>query len=92
MYFQKNNVGSIKVALFWLHIFNGAGYVKKVWITDNENASDKVPRGKLWNIMNKWFPDHILKTVQSLYINTRIKNDKGTLIGNKEIHTNQGVK
>jgi hypothetical protein len=37
-------------------------------------------------------PDHIVKTVQSLYINTRIKNDKGTSVSNKEIHINQGVK
>jgi retron-type reverse transcriptase len=30
--------------------------------------------------------------VQSLYINTRIKIDKGTSVSNKEIHINQGVK
>jgi hypothetical protein len=41
---------------------------------------------------NKGFPDHIVKTVQSLYINTRIKSDKRILISNKEIHINQEVK
>jgi retron-type reverse transcriptase len=41
---------------------------------------------------NKGFPYHIIKTVQSLYINTRIKIDKGTSVSNKEIHINQGVK
>jgi hypothetical protein len=41
---------------------------------------------------NKGFPDHIVKTVQSLYINTKIKIDKGTSVSNKEIHINQGVK
>jgi retron-type reverse transcriptase len=41
--------------------------------------------------INKGFPDHIVKTVQSLYVNT-IKIDKGTSVSNKEIHINQGVK
>jgi hypothetical protein len=41
---------------------------------------------------NKGFPDHIVKTVQSLYINTRIRIDKGTSVSSKEIHINQGVK
>jgi hypothetical protein len=60
---------------------------------DCEKAFDRVPRGKLWNIMkNKGFPDHIAKTVQSLYINTRTKIDKGTSVSSKEIHINQGVK
>jgi sorting nexin-29 len=60
---------------------------------DFEKAFDRVPRGKLWNIMkNKGFPDHIVKTVQSLRINTRIKIDKGTSVSNEEIHINQGVK
>jgi hypothetical protein len=60
---------------------------------DCEKAFDRVPRGKLWNIMkNKGFPEHIVKTVQSLYINTRIKIDKRTSVSNKEIHINQGVK
>jgi hypothetical protein len=37
---------------------------------DYEKAFDRMPRGMLWNIMNnKGFPDHIVKTVQSLYIN-----------------------
>jgi hypothetical protein len=40
---------------------------------------------------NKGFPDHTVKTVQSLYINTRIKTDKRTSVSNKEIHINQGV-
>jgi hypothetical protein len=60
---------------------------------DYEKAFDRVLQGKLWNIMkNKGFPDHIVKTVQSLYINTRIKIDKGTSVSNKEIHINRGVK
>jgi hypothetical protein len=60
---------------------------------DYGKAFDRVPRGKLWNIMkNKGFSDHIVKTVQSLYINTRITVDKGTSVSNKEIHTNQRVK
>jgi hypothetical protein len=54
-------MGSIKDTLFWLHICNEAGYLKEEGITDYEKASDKVPWGKLWNIMNKGFPDHILK-------------------------------
>jgi hypothetical protein len=41
---------------------------------------------------NKGFPDHIVKTVQSLYINTGIKIDKGTSISSKEIYINLGVK
>jgi hypothetical protein len=41
---------------------------------------------------NKGFPDHIVKTVQSLYINTKIKTDKGTSVSNKEIHINRGAK
>jgi hypothetical protein len=41
---------------------------------------------------NKGFPDSILKTVQSLYIDTRIKIDKGISDSNMEIHINQGVK
>jgi retron-type reverse transcriptase len=41
---------------------------------------------------NKGFPDHIVKTVQSLYINKRIKIDKGTSVSSKEIQINQGVK
>jgi hypothetical protein len=41
---------------------------------------------------NKGFPDHTVKTVQSLCINTRIKADKGTSVGNNEIHINQGMK
>jgi hypothetical protein len=41
---------------------------------------------------NKGFPDYIVKTLQSLYINTGINIDKGTLVSNKEIHINQGVK
>jgi hypothetical protein len=41
---------------------------------------------------NKGFPDHNVKTVQSLYINTMIKTDKGTTVSNKEIHINRGVK
>jgi hypothetical protein len=50
---------------------------------DYKKAFDRVPQGKLWNIMkNKRFPDHIVKTVQSLY--TRIKIDKGTSVSNKE--------
>jgi hypothetical protein len=50
-----------------------------VLFVDFEKAFDTVPRGKLWNIMKtNGFPDHIVKTVQILYINTRIKIDKGT--------------
>jgi hypothetical protein len=71
--------------LFSLHICNGAAYSKKEGITDYEKASDRVPRGKLWNIMNKGFPDHILKTVQSLCSNTRIKTDKRPLVGNNTV-------
>jgi hypothetical protein len=41
---------------------------------------------------NKGFPDHIVRTVQSLYVNTRIKIYKGSSVSNKEIHINQGVK
>jgi hypothetical protein len=53
---------------------------------DYENAFDRVPQGKLWNIMkNKGFPDHIVKTVQSLHINTGINTYKGTSISSKEI-------
>jgi hypothetical protein len=64
-----------------------------VLFIDYEKAFDRVPRGKLWNIMkNKGFPDHTVKTVQSLYINTRKKIDKGTSVSSKEIHINQGVK
>jgi hypothetical protein len=44
-----------------------------VLFVDYEKAFDRVPRRKLWNVMkNKGFPDHIVKTVQSLCINTRI--------------------
>jgi retron-type reverse transcriptase len=50
-------------------------------------------KGKLWNIIkNKGFPDHIVKTVQSLYINKRIKIDKGTSVSSTEIQINRGVK
>jgi hypothetical protein len=57
---------------------------------DFEKAFDRVPRGKLWNVMkNKGFPDHIVKTVQSLYINTRVNIDKGTSVSNKKIQNNQ---
>jgi hypothetical protein len=41
---------------------------------------------------NKGFHDHLVKTVQSLYINTRIQIDKKTSVGNKEIHANQVIK
>jgi hypothetical protein len=70
--------------------FNLSTYVLFV---DCEKAFDRVPRGKMWNIMkNKGFPDHIVKAVRGLYINTRIKIDKGTSVSNKEIHINQGIK
>jgi hypothetical protein len=60
--------------------------------TDCEKVFDRVPKGKLWNIMkNKELPDQTVKTVQNLKINTRIKTDKGTSVGHKEIHINQGV-
>jgi hypothetical protein len=63
-----------------------------IMFIDYEKVFDRVPQGKLWNIVkNKGFPDHIVESVQSLYINTRIKTEKGTLVGNKEIHINQGV-
>jgi hypothetical protein len=84
-----------------LHIYNLAAYSKKeiinlptyISFTDYEKAFDRVPRGKLWNIMkNKGFPDHIIKAVQSLYINARIKIDEGTSVSSKETHINQGVK
>jgi hypothetical protein len=66
---------------------------KFILFIDCEKAFDRVPQGKLWNIMkNKGFPDHTVKTVQSLYINTRIKIVKGTSVSNKEIHIHQGVK
>jgi hypothetical protein len=62
-------------------------------LRDYEKAFDRVSRDKLWNIMkNKGFPNHTVKTVQSLYINTRIITEKGTWVGNKEIHTNHRVK
>jgi hypothetical protein len=41
---------------------------------------------------NKGFPDHKVKTVQSLYINKRMQIDKGTSVSSKEIQINQGVK
>jgi hypothetical protein len=41
---------------------------------------------------NEGFLDHIVKTVQSLYINTTIETNKGTSLGSKEIYINQGVK
>jgi hypothetical protein len=41
---------------------------------------------------NNGFPDHIGRTVQSLYVNTRIKIDKGPSVSNREIHINQGEK
>jgi hypothetical protein len=64
-----------------------------ILFVDYEKAFCRVPLSKLWNIMkNKVFPDHIIKTVQSQYFNTRIKIDKGTWVSNKEIHINQGVK
>jgi hypothetical protein len=48
-----------------------------LYMQDYEKAFDRVPRGKLWNIMkNKGFPDNVVKTVQ-----TRIKIDKGRSIG-----------
>jgi hypothetical protein len=55
---------------------------------EHEKVFDGVPRGKLWNITkNKGFADHIVKTVQILYINTRMKTDKINI----HIHINQGV-
>jgi hypothetical protein len=55
---------------------------------DCEMVFDRVPEGKLWNIMkNKEFRDHTVKTVQNVHINTRIKTNKGTSVGNKKIHT-----
>jgi hypothetical protein len=60
---------------------------------DYEKAFDKVPLGRLWNIMkSRGFLDHIVKTVQSLSINTRMKIDKGKLDDSKAIYINQGVK
>jgi hypothetical protein len=54
---------------------------------DYEKVFDRVPQGKLWNEMkNKGFPDHIVESVQSLYINRRIKADKRTSVGNKKIY------
>jgi hypothetical protein len=51
---------------------------------DCEKAFDRVPPGKLWNMVkNEGFPDHVVKTVQSMYVNTKIKIDKGTLVGSK---------
>jgi hypothetical protein len=41
------------------------------------------------NEEKKRFTVHTVKTVQSLYVNTRIKIDKGTLIDNKEIYIDQ---
>jgi hypothetical protein len=64
-----------------------------IFFIDYEKEFDRVPQGKPWNIMkNKGFPYHIVKTVQSLYINTRKKIDKGTSVSNKDIHINQEVK
>jgi hypothetical protein len=41
---------------------------------------------------NKGFPEHTVKTVRSLYVNTRIKMGKGNSVSNKEIYVSQGVK
>jgi hypothetical protein len=39
-----------------------------VLFIDYEKAFDRVPPGKLWNIVkNKGFPDLVVKTVQSVY-------------------------
>jgi hypothetical protein len=63
-----------------------------VLLIDYEKAYDRVPRGKLWNVMkNKGFSDHTVKTVQNLYINIGIKTDKGRPAGSNEIHINQGI-
>lgn len=63
-----------------------------VLFTDYETVFDRVPQCKLWNIMKEeGFPDHILRTVQSLYMNTRIKGDKGASASNNEMQINQEV-
>jgi hypothetical protein len=61
-----------------------------VLFIDYEKVYDRMPRGQHWNtVTNNGCPNHIVKTVQSWYFNTRMKIDKGTSVGNKEIH--QGV-
>jgi hypothetical protein len=56
---------------------------------DYEKAFNRQPRGKLWNGNEEQrLADHTIKTVQSLYINTRIKTDKETYMGNKQIYIN----
>jgi hypothetical protein len=40
---------------------------------DCEKAFDEVPRGKLWDLMNKGFSDHIMEAVESLFMNARKK-------------------
>jgi hypothetical protein len=58
-----------------------------VLFIDYEKAFSGVPGDKLCNIMkNKQFPDHTVKTVKSLYVNTRLKIDKRTLVGNEEMY------
>jgi hypothetical protein len=100
MYFQKNNVGSVKQHSCSECIFVKEQLIKKrkdfnlpTYMSINyEKVFDRVPHGKLWNIIkNKGFPDHIVKTVQILYINARMKTDKETSTGNQELHITQGV-
>jgi hypothetical protein len=56
-----------------------------ITITDYTKAFDRVPQGRLWNIIKtSRFLDHTVKTVHSLNINTRINTDRKTLVGNKE--------
>jgi hypothetical protein len=44
-----------------------------ILVIDYEKAFNRVPRGKQWTVNEEQrFADHTFKTVQSLYINTRI--------------------
>jgi hypothetical protein len=43
-------------------------------------------------VKNKGCPDHVVKTIQSWYFNTRIKIDRGTSVGDNKIHIDQGGK
>lgn len=59
---------------------------------DFEKAFDSVVRNKLWDIMYKnGYPKHLVETVKSLYKNTRIIINAGTL-KSEPIKINQGVR
>lgn len=59
---------------------------------DYEKAFDKVNRNKLWNIMIKSYPQHLVRAIQSLYHENQIMIEINGKRNNTKKAINQGVR